>query len=51
MRADHDENLRTCDGVVIFYGSGNESWLRRKLREIDKSVGYGRPRPGRSSGF
>ena len=42
MRADHDENLRTCDGVVIFYGSGNESWLRRKLREVNKSVGYGR---------
>jgi hypothetical protein len=42
MREYHDENLRTCDGVVIFYGSGNEPWLRRKLREVNKSVGYGR---------
>jgi hypothetical protein len=30
---------------VIFYGSGNELWLRRKLREIQKSPGYGRTKP------
>jgi hypothetical protein len=42
MREYHDENLRACDGVVIFYGSANELWLRRKLREVNKSVGYGR---------
>ena len=45
MREYHDENLRTCDGVVIFYGSGNELWLRRKLRDIHKCVGYGRTKP------
>jgi len=45
IREYHDENLRTCDGAVIFYGSGNELWLRRKLREVNKSVGYGRTKP------
>jgi hypothetical protein len=44
-RAYHDENLRIADGIVVFYGAGNESWLRRKLREIQKSAGYGRTKP------
>jgi hypothetical protein len=42
LRNYHEENLRTCDGVVIFYGAANEPWLRRKLAEVQKSAGYGR---------
>jgi hypothetical protein len=42
IREYHEENLRSCAGVLIFYGSSNEAWLRRKLGEIQKSVGYGR---------
>ena len=42
IREYHEENLRSCDGALIFYGSGNECWLRRKLRELQKSPGYGR---------
>ncbi len=45
IRDYHEENLRSCDGVLIFYGAGNECWLRRKLREIQKSPGYGRTKP------
>jgi hypothetical protein len=45
IRAYHEESLSTCDGVLIFYGSGNECWVRRKLREIQKSAGYGRTKP------
>ena len=45
IREDHEENLRTCDGALIFYGAGNECWLRRKLRELQKSPGYGRTKP------
>jgi predicted CoA-binding protein len=45
IREHHEENLRTCDGALIFYGSGNECWLRRKLRELQKSPGYGRSKP------
>jgi hypothetical protein len=45
IRDYHDENLRTCDGALILYGSANECWLRRKLRELQKSFGYGRSKP------
>jgi hypothetical protein len=45
IREYHDENLRESDGVLIFYGSTNECWVRRKLREIQKSPGYGRAKP------
>ena len=45
VREYHDENLRTCDGVLLFYGAANEMWLRRKLRELQKIAGYGRTRP------
>jgi len=45
VRQYHEDNLKTSDGVLIFYGAGNECWLRRKLREIEKSAGYGRTKP------
>ena len=45
LREYHDENLRACDGVMIFFGAANEAWLRRKMREIQKSAGYGRTAP------
>ncbi len=45
IREYHEENLATCDGVLIFYGGGNELWVRRKLRELQKAAGYGRTAP------
>ena len=45
LREYHEENLTSCDAVLLFYGAGNEIWLRRKLREIQKSPGYGRTKP------
>ena len=45
IREYHDENLRNCDGVLIFYGATNELWVRRKLREVQKAPGYGRTKP------
>lgn len=45
VRQCHEENLRVCNGALIFFGSTNEAWVRRKLREIQKSVGYGRTEP------
>jgi hypothetical protein len=39
-RAYHQENLQSCDGALIFYGAANECWLRGKLGELKKSVGY-----------
>ena len=44
-RIDHEENLRSADAVIIFYGAGNEVWLRRKLRELQRSGGLGREKP------
>lgn len=45
IREYHEENLVHCDGVLIVYGAGNELWLRRKLRELQKAPGYGRTKP------
>ena len=42
VREYHEENLRSCDGALILYGAASECWLRRKLRELQKSPGYGR---------
>jgi hypothetical protein len=45
VRQTNEENLRVCNGALIFYGATNELWVRRKVREIQKSVGYGRTDP------
>lgn len=45
VRRDHEENLSICDGVLLWYGAGNELWLRAKLREVQKSAAFGRKRP------
>jgi len=42
IREYHEDVLRECDGVLIFYGSTSECWVRRKLREVQKAPGYGR---------
>jgi hypothetical protein len=42
VREAHEEALRQCDGVLLFYGAGNDAWLRRKLTEVQKSPGFGR---------
>jgi hypothetical protein len=44
-RMEHEETLRSADAVIIFYGAGNEVWLRRKLRELQRSGGLGREKP------
>jgi hypothetical protein len=45
VRLEHEESLRTCDAVLLYYGEGGEPWLRRKLRELQKSAGQGREQP------
>ena len=51
IRDFHEENLRTCDAVLIYYGAGSEIWLRRKLRELLKSAAYGRSEPFHTVGI
>ena len=48
VRRDHEESLVLCDAVLLYWGHANELWLRRKLREIQKSAGFGRKAPFRS---
>lgn len=43
--ADHHENLKTCDAVIIYYGQGNDLWMRSITRDLTKITGYGRTRP------
>ena len=45
VRRDHEDNLALCDGALVLFGSPNEGWVRRKLREVQKAVGYGRTAP------
>jgi TIR domain len=45
VREYHEDNLKTADGVVVFYGSASEVWLRRKFSELQKIAGYGRTKP------
>lgn len=41
----HKENLLECDAVLIYYGGGNEFWLRSKLWDLKKVAGWGRTAP------
>ena len=50
VRLDHQENLKTCDAVLIYYGKGNELWMRSKTRELLKIAGYGRSTPLKCKG-
>jgi serine/threonine protein kinase len=41
----HQENLLTCDAVLVFYGTAPKAWVDIKLRELLKAAGYGRETP------
>lgn len=41
----HRDNLLECDATLIYYGQGNELWLRSKLWDLRKAAGWGRTRP------
>ncbi len=45
VRQEHEETLRYCDAVLVYYGAGGELWMRRKLREIQRSAALGRAAP------
>jgi hypothetical protein len=45
LMQDHQENLKSCDAVLIYYGAGNELWVRSITRDLTKIAGYGRTRP------
>ena len=41
----HQDNLLTCDGVLVYYGTAPKAWVDIKLRELLKATGYGRETP------
>jgi hypothetical protein len=45
VRREHEESLVSCDAALVYYGAAGEIWLRQKLRELQKSAGYGRTGP------
>jgi hypothetical protein len=34
--------LRECDAALIYFGSGDEPWVRKNLEDLEKAYGYGR---------
>jgi hypothetical protein len=46
----HRDNLCTCDAALIYYGNGNEFWLRSKFWDLQKAPGWGRARPMKAKG-
>jgi serine/threonine protein kinase len=41
----HQDNLRTCDAVLVYYAAAPKAWVDIKLRELLKAAGYGREKP------
>ena len=48
IREEHQAALTECDAVIIYYGGISEAWLRQKVRELAKALGWGRTAPFRS---
>jgi len=38
----HHKNLRECDAALIYFGNGDEPWVRKNLEDLEKAFGYGR---------
>lgn len=38
----HHKNLRECDAALVYFGNGDEPWVRKNLEDLEKAFGYGR---------
>jgi hypothetical protein len=38
----HRKNLKECHAALIYFGSGDEPWVRKNLEDLEKAYGYGR---------
>ena len=45
LRYIHQENLRRCDGAIIYFGNSTEDWIKTKLQDLLKAPGFGRNKP------
>lgn len=41
----HKENLKICDGIIIFYGEGNDLWAKTKKSDLLGINALGRTKP------
>src|SRR5262249_19623190 len=41
----HQDNLLTCNAVLVYYGAAPKAWVDIKLRELLKAAGCGREAP------
>jgi hypothetical protein len=51
IREIHRDYLKSCDGVLLYYGDVPESWLLTKLNDVKKVRGWGRERPFLAKGI
>ncbi|MGL1889163.1 MAG: hypothetical protein OCD76_21800 [Reichenbachiella sp.] len=49
LRYLHQENLRRCDALLIYFGKSSENWIRTKLQDLLKAPGFGRTKPMKAS--
>ena len=45
VRNANEQLLATCDGVMLFYGAGDESWKRTIDNELKRMAGYREGKP------
>lgn len=45
LRKEHEENLRMCDAVFLYYGHANELWLRSMTRDLLRLPALNRTKP------
>ena len=48
LRQNHEENLKICDGVMIWWGTTKKIWLDYMMRDLDRARGLGRGSPFRA---
>jgi hypothetical protein len=41
----HQETLKLCDAVLIYFGQASAQWVEMKLMDLLKAPGYGRTKP------
>ncbi len=45
VRNEHIENLKKCDATLVYYGGKNDNWMKSKLQDLSKSLGFEREKP------
>jgi hypothetical protein len=45
IREDHQETLKVCNAVLVYWGRGDDFWRRAKLRDLVRIRGLGRTTP------